>query len=317
MNETKGNKVAIIGAGAVGASIAFSIAMKQICSELVLIDVNIDKAKGEVMDIVHGLPFLGHMVIKAGGYEECKDCDLIIVTAGIPRKPGETRMDLAAKNVKLSHTICNSIMENYTKGTILIVSNPCDVNTYMFAKWSNLPAGRVFGSGTNLDSARFRSLLCKRLGVDIQNVHAYMLGEHGETQFPAWSASHIAGVPVLEYAKLAGKPFSPEEQDEFSEATKKAGANIISLKGATFYGIAVSCTTLAETILRDEHTIRPVCAIMNGEYGYNDVSLNVPCMIGKDGIEKVIEFPLTDEEKAKLALSEQNIRLVIDQVKDL
>ena len=317
MNETKGTKVAIIGAGSVGASIAFSFAMKQICSELVLIDVNLEKAKGEVMDIIHGLPFLGHMVIKAGGYEECKDCDLILVTAGIPRKPGETRMDLAVKNVKLSHMICNSIMENYTKGTILIVSNPCDVNTYMFSKWTGLPAGRVFGSGTNLDSARFRSILCKRLGVDIQNVHGYMLGEHGETQFPAWSATHIAGVPVIEYAKAQGIDLSEEVRDEICAETCRAGADIIKLKGATFYGIAVSCTTLAETILRDEHTIRPVCAVMNGEYGYSDVTLNVPCMIGKDGIEKIVEFPLTDDEKVRLAKSEENIRNVINSVIDL
>lgn len=317
MNDTKGTKVAIIGAGSVGASVAFSFALKQICSELVIIDVNTDKAKGEAMDIVHALPFLGHMVIKAGGYEECKDCDLIVITAGIPRKDGETRNDLARKNVKLTHMICNSIMENYTKGTILIVSNPCDVNTYMFAKWSGLPAGRVFGSGTNLDSARFRTILCKKLGVDIKNVHGYMLGEHGETQFPAWSVTHIAGVPVLDYAKIAGVDLSEPVREEIAEQTKKAGSNIIKLKGATFYGIAVSCTTLAETILRDDHTIRPVCAVMHGEYGFSDVTLNVPCVIGKDGIEKVVEFPLTEEEMAKLAVSEQSIKSVIDAVSDL
>ena len=209
---SEGSKVCIIGAGAVGATIAFAISMKQLCSELVLIDVNQDKALGEALDISHGLPFLGQMDIHSGDYDEVKDADVIIITAGIPRKPGETRIDLAKKNVKLAHVITDSIMKYYNKGVILVVSNPCDVVTYKVTEWTGLPSSRIIGSGTNLDSARFRWLLAQHLNVDTRNVHGYILGEHGETQFAAWSRTHVAGVPVEEYARIIGKPLS--EQDK-------------------------------------------------------------------------------------------------------
>jgi L-lactate dehydrogenase len=244
MKIKHGSKVAIIGAGAVGSSIAFAMAIQQLCTELVLIDVNQDKAKGEALDISHGLPFLGQMDIYAGDYSDVKDCDLIIITAGIPRKPGETRLDLAKKNVGLAKKITESIMEHYTTGNILVVSNPVDVLTYMVAKWSGLPRNRVLGSGTVLDSARFRILISQKLDIDVRNVHGYILGEHGETQFAAWSRTHVAGVPVEEYARSVGAPLSEEDKIKLVEETKSSGAQIIKLKGATFNGVAVSVTTL-------------------------------------------------------------------------
>ena len=317
MKSVRGSKVAIIGAGQVGATIAFALAFQQRCSELVLIDVNKDKATGEVLDISHGLPFLGHMNIYAGDYSDCKDCDLIIITAGIPRKPGETRLDLAKKNVTLAHTITDSIMQNYTTGNILVVSNPCDIITYMITKWTGLPSNRVIGSGTNLDSARFRHLLSQKLNVDVRNVHGYILGEHGESQFPVWSQTHIAGMQVDAYAKSRGIDFTEADKAEIAELTKSSGARIIKLKGATYNGIAVSVSALAQSFLKDEHTIRPVCSLLNGEYGISGCSMNVPTIIGADGVEKVLEVPLFDNELESLKRSSESILEAIEGVKDL
>ena len=314
---SEGSKVCIIGAGAVGATIAFAISMKQICSELVLIDVNQEKALGEALDISHGLPFLGQMDIHSGDYDEIKDADVIIITAGIPRKPGETRIDLAKKNVKLAHIITDSIMKYYNKGVILVVSNPCDVVTYKVTEWTGLPSSRIIGSGTNLDSARFRWLLASKLNVDTRNVHGYILGEHGETQFAAWSRTHVAGVPVEEYARIIGKPLSEQDKIDLVEQTKSSGAQIIKLKGATFNGVAVSVTTLLESLLMDKHTIRTVSTKLNGEYGMSDVTLNVPIMIGAGGVEQIIEMELNEEEKALLQASYNNIHEAIESVQGL
>ena len=313
----RGSKVAIIGAGQVGATVAFSLAFQQLCSELVLIDVNKEKAAGEVLDISHGLPFLGHMNIYAGDYSDIKDCDLIIITAGIPRKPGETRMDLALKNVKLAHIITDSIMQHYNGGIIMLVSNPCDVVTYKIAEWTGLPTGTIIGSGTNLDSARFRYLLSQKLNVDVRNVHGYVLGEHGETQFPCWSRTHIAGMPVDEYAKLIGVELNDEQKAEIADKTRLSGAEIIKLKRATFNGIAVSATTLAESILNNEHTVRTVCTKLDGQYGKSDISMNVPCILGGSGVEKILELPLNATEMDLFNKSEANIRAAIESVKGL
>lgn len=317
MYTPRGSKIAIIGAGAVGASIAFALAIEQRCAELVLIDVNKDKAMGEVLDISHGLPFLGHMNIYAGDYSDVKDSDLIIITAGIPRKPGETRLDLAKKNVALAHIITDSVMQYYNKGNILVVSNPCDIVTYMIAKWSGLPTNRVIGSGTTLDSARFRFLLSQKLNVDVRNVHGYILGEHGESQFPVWSQTHIAGTSVDDYAKSVGIEFTSKDKAEIAELTKSSGAQIIKLKGATYNGIAVSVSTLAQSLLKDEHTIRPVCSMMNGEYGITGCSMNIPTIIGANGVEKVLEVPLYEEELFALQHSAKNLIAAIEGVKDL
>ena len=268
------------------------MSIKQTCAELVLIDVNKEKAQGEVIDISHGLPFLGHMNIHAGDYDEVKDADIIIVTAGIPRKEGETRIDLAVKNVKLAHIITDSIMQHYNGGVIMLVSNPCDVVTYKVTEWTGLPAGQIIGSG-------------------------YVLGEHGETQFPCWSRTHIAGMPVDEYAKLVGVPLTDDVKADIADKTRLSGAEIIKLKRATFNGIAVSATTLAESILNNEHTVRTVCTKLDGQYGKSNIAMNVPCVLGGTGIEKVLELPLNDSEMALFNKSEENIRAAIESVKDL
>lgn len=317
MNKKHGSKVAIIGAGAVGSSIAFSMAIQQMCSELVLIDVNQDKAKGEALDISHGLPFLGQMEIYAGTYADVKNCDLIILTAGIPRKPGETRLDLAKKNVMLGKTITSSIMEHYTSGNILVVSNPCDILTYMVTMWSGLPRNRVLGSGTVLDSARFRTLLSDKLNIDVRNVHGYIIGEHGDSQLPAWSATNIAGLSIDDYAKTTGISFTQADRIEIAEKTRNSGAEVIKLKGATFNGIAVSVSTIAKSLLKGENTIRTVGSVLNGQYGIRDVATNVPTIIGYDGVERVLEVELDPQELRFLQNSAEQVKLILNEVKDL
>ena len=264
----------------------------------------------------------------AGDYSDVKDADCIIITAGIPRKEGETRLDLAKKNVKLAHAITDSIMEHYNKGVIMVISNPCDLVTYKVAEWSGLvtykvaewsglPSNKIIGSGTNLDSARFRVLISRKLGVDVRNVHGYILGEHGETQFPAWSHTHVAGMSIDEYADAIGVPFGEDVKAEIAQKTKSAGAEIIKLKGATFNGIAVSAATLLRSITEDEHTIRTVSTRLNGEYGISGVTLDVPALIGANGVDKIIDMRLTDEEYELLKKSEANMREAIASVEGL
>ena len=317
MMRKTGTKVAIIGAGAVGATTAYTIALQKLCAELVLIDVNVDKAKGEALDISHGLPFVGPVKIYAGDYSDVKDADLIIVTAGIPRKDGETRLDLAKKNIGLGRIITNSIMQHYNGGAILVISNPCDIMTYMITKWSGLPTERVIGSGTVLDSARFRSFLADKLHVDSSNVHGYIIGEHGDSQFPAWSLTNIAGVSIDDYAKARGIELTQANKIEIAERTRYAGAEVIKLKGATFNGIAVSAATIAQSILRGENTIRTVGSVLTGQYGINDIVTNVPTVLGNGGIQEVLEVELTPQELRFLQDSAEKVRVILNEVKDL
>jgi L-lactate dehydrogenase len=312
-----GSKIAIVGAGSVGASIAFAISINQLCNELVLIDSNENKAVGEAMDINHGLPFLGQMLVRAGDYEDCADCNVIILTAGMPRKPGETRLDLARKNVSLAHSIVEKIMQHYNGGVILVVSNPVDVLTYKVTEWTKLPAGRVIGSGTVLDSARFRYLLSERLAVDVKNIHGYIIGEHGDSQLPVWSRTHIAGMSIDDFCKGTGITFSQADRDEVARQVRVAGADIIKAKGATFYGIAVMVNTIVESILNGASTIRTVGSAMNGAYGLHNVALSSPSIVNANGVQTVLEFDLTPAELQQLHASADSVRAVLEQVKDL
>lgn len=316
-NKKAGAKVAVIGAGSVGASVAFAMSINQLCSDLVLIDANHNKAIGEAMDINHGLPFLGQMKVRAGEYADCADCAVIVITAGIPRKPGETRLELARKNVALAKDIIGNVMKYYNGGVILVVSNPVDVMTYKITKWANLPAGRVVGSGTVLDSARFRYLLSQKLKIDVRNVHGYIIGEHGDSQLPAWSATNIAGLNIDDYCKTAGIDFTDRERIEIVEQVKTAGADIIKNKGATYYAIAIAVNTIVESILKGASTIRTVGTVVNGPYGLQDVVVNVPSILGTDGVERVLELDLNPQELRFLQYSASQVRQIIDQVKDI
>lgn len=311
----KRSKVAIIGAGFVGAASAFSIALRKACSELVLIDVNADKAIGEAADIAHALPFIGDMNIYAGDYSCVKDCDIIVVTAGANRKPGETRLDLARKNTAIAKDITENIMKYYNGGVILVVANPVDILTYMIQKWTGLPNGMVLGSGTTLDSIRFRSALASITGIDCTNIHGYIIGEHGDSQVPVWSNTHIAGIKIADYCKANGINLDDEVKAEVLEKIKTGGAEIIKRKGATYYGVAVCVATLVDSLMRDSDTIRTVSTVLNGEFGVSDVALSLPTVIGSGGAEKVLIPYLTEEEKALFKKSAETCKKVLDECK--
>ncbi|NLL07267.1 MAG: L-lactate dehydrogenase [Clostridiaceae bacterium] len=311
------SKVAIIGAGFVGASTAFAMSLQQMATEVVLIDVNKEKAYGEALDINHGISFLGQMAVYSGDYSDVKDCDVIIVTAGANRKPGETRLDLAKKNVAIAKEITKNVMKHYNHGVILVVSNPVDILTYMITKWSGLPKGRVVGSGTVLDSSRFRYLLSKKLNVDVRNVHGYIIGEHGDSQLPAWSATHIAGQNISEYSHAPNGILTNEDKITIAEEVKKAGAEIIKNKGATYYAIAITINAIVETLLKDQNTIRTVGSVMNGEYGIKDVALSLPSIVNCEGIQNIIPLVLSPEEEEALRASAESVKAVLNEVKDI
>lgn len=311
------SKVAVIGTGFVGASAAFTMALQQTANEMVLIDVFKEKAIGEAMDINHGLPFMGQMSLYSGDYSDIKDCDVIVVTAGANRKPGETRLDLAKKNVSIAKDLTNNIMKYYNHGVILVVANPVDILTYMIHKWSGLPVGKVIGSGTVLDSIRFRYLLSEKLNVDAKNVHGYIIGEHGDSQLPLWSATHIAGKNINEYFNTPGSKLVEDDKVRIAEDVKTAGATIIKNKGATYYGIAVAVNTIVETLLKNQNTIRTVGTVINGMYGIDDVVISLPSIVNSEGVQEVLNLNLTPEEEDALRFSANQVKSVLDEVKNM
>lgn len=309
-----GGKVVIVGSGFVGATTAFSLTMSGIASEIVLIDVNKEKALGEAMDLNHGLCFTGQMSITGGDYSDIKDADLIIITAGAARKPGESRFDLARKNVAIIKDIVPKIMAHYTDSVILVVSNPVDILTYVVQKESGLPAKKVIGSGTVLDSARFRYLISEHCEIDVKNVHGYIIGEHGDSEVPAWSVTHIAGMKLDDVCSACEKKCRKIERTKIFRDVKESGAKIIQYKGATFYGIATSITRISEAILKDQNSILTVSSVINGHYGINDVALSVPTVVNLNGIKSVYEMPFSKKELEALQDSAKKIRLVLDEV---
>jgi L-lactate dehydrogenase len=310
------SKVAIIGAGFVGSSTAYNIAINKAVGEIVLLDVNRDKAKGEALDINHGLCHLGQMNIHDGEYSDCADADVIVITAGLGRKPGETRLDLAAKNIPIAKDITDNVMKYYNGGIILVVSNPADILTYFIQKWSGLPASMVFGTGTALDSARFRYYIAKKLGVDVLNVHGYVIGEHGDTQVPLWSATQIAGQSVDEYCSATGIVCAADDKAEIASNTKNGGGEVIKLKGATNYAIAGIVENVVEAIIKDEHSIKTVASVLGGQYGIEDVALSLPAMITSDGIERIIHYNLDKPEEEALERSVNAMKTFLSQVKE-
>ncbi len=311
------SKIAIIGTGFVGASAAFALSLNQMVNEMVLIDVFKDKAAGEAMDINHGLSFLGQMKVYDGDYSDCADCDAIIITAGANRKPGETRIDLAKKNVAIVKEITQNVMKYYTRGVILVVSNPVDIITYKIAQWSGLPYGRVLGTGTVLDSSRFRYLLSEKFDVDVRNVHGYIIGEHGDTQLPIWSATHIAGRNIREYFNDPAYNVSDADIAAIMENVKGAGAEIIKRKGATYYAIAVAINTILESLLKNQNTIRTVSSVIKGNYGIEDVALSLPAIVNANGVKSIVDIKLTDEELTALKYSSEQLKSILKEVKDM
>lgn len=307
-------KVAIIGAGFVGASIAYALTIRKLAREIVLIDIDEKKTEGEALDIQHGIPDMGISSVYAGSYADCKDCDLIIITAGRNRRPGETRLDLIAGNSMILKDVVDQLKKYYTRGVIMMVSNPVDVLVYQCAHWMDLPNGMVFGTGCILDSSRLTRLIADYTKLNTEVVKATVVGEHGDAQIPIWSRVSIAGVPIEEYCENVGLPWTDKERGELTDRVRNMGACIISGKGKTHYGIATCVCYLAEAVLNQRLTIAPVSTVFQGEYGIKDVCLSVPSIIGVNGVEKRLEERWSDEEFAKFRQAAQKMKGVLEKL---
>ncbi|MGK0554689.1 L-lactate dehydrogenase [Macrococcus capreoli] len=306
MEQLKGNKVVLVGNGAVGSSYAFAMLNQGVCDEFVIIDLNEAKAIGDAMDLNHGVVYApSPMNIKYGTYADCGDADLIVICAGAAQKPGETRLDLVGKNMKIFKSIVDEIMATGFDGIFLIATNPVDVLTYAVQKFSGLPENRVIGSGTILDTARFRYLLSSEIGVAADSVHAYIIGEHGDSELAVWSSANVAGIKVTDILEN-----NEEKMNEIFVNTRDAAYEIIKAKGATYYGVAMGLTRISKAILGNENSVLTVSAKLNGEYGHDDVYIGVPALINRNGIQKVFETPLSETEKQKFSKSVETLKSI-------
>ena len=304
-------KCAIIGCGFVGSSSAFSLIQSGLFSELVLIDANTAKAEGEAMDLSHGLPFARPMEIYAGSYDDLTDCGLIIITAGANQKPNETRMDLVNKNVGIFKSILPEIKKRNCEGILLIVSNPVDILTYAALKISGFPPNRVIGSGTVLDTSRLKYLLGQHLNVDSRSIHAFIIGEHGDSELAVWSSANVSGIDLNHYCELCGHYNHLESMNRLYEGVRDSAYEIIEKKGATYYGIAMAVRRISECIVRNEHSILPISSLIEGHYGIDGLCMGVPTVVGSHGVEKMLDIPLSPEEQQKLLASAETLKGVI------
>lgn len=296
----KHSKIAIIGVGYVGASICYALMLKETAQEIVLIDSNTEKAKGEALDIIHGIPYMGTAKIYQGEYSDCRDCDMIIVTAGKGRKPGQKRSDLFQENTQILKRIADYIKEYYNGGVIFIVSNPVDAMTREFTNWMGLPDGKVFGTGCILDTSRLVGLIASYVGVSIDNIQATIIGEHGEAQYPLWERVTVANIPIKEYCEMVGILWNDTIKKNLMCQVRDMGAEIIARKGKTHYGIATCVAYLAESVIYNRKIVASVSSVWQGECGIKDVAVSVPSLIGQNGIEKRLIEDLKPEELNKL-----------------
>ena len=307
-------KCGIIGCGNVGATTAYALMQTGWFSELILLDINTKKAQGEAADLRHGLPFHSPMSIYAGNYSDLADCGIIIITAGANQRPGETRMDLARTNAKIFRSIVNNIVIYNQKALLLVVTNPVDVLSHVAMRASGYPANRVIGSGTVLDTARLKQLVGNHLGVDSRNVHSFIIGEHGDSELPVWSSANISGVDLPHYCESCARGYDKKELDKLFQEAKNSAYEIIEAKGATYYAIAESIKRIVGAIIHDENTILPVSALLTGQYGLHDVYMSIPCMVNRNGIERVLEIPLNQEELQRFHASAAALRRALDDL---
>lgn len=308
-------KCAVIGCGFVGATCAYSLLHSGIFSELVLIDVNREKASGEAMDLTDSLPYLSPASVYAGDYSDIGDCSVVIITAGANQKPGETRLDLVKKNSAIIGSIVKEVVKYNTDGILLVVSNPVDILTYVTLKLSEFPASRVIGSGTVLDTARLKQLVGEHLSVDPRNVHSFVIGEHGDSELAVWSSANVSGVDLIKFCSICGKCGGMQNLYRLFDDVRDSAYKIINTKGATYYGIAESVRRICEAIVRDEDSILPVSVLLNGEYDIENICLGMPSVIGRSGVKRTFEVPLDDYELKKLRASADAVRAVISQLR--
>ncbi|MGI6003056.1 MAG: L-lactate dehydrogenase [Lachnospiraceae bacterium] len=304
-------KAAIVGCGFVGSSSAFALMQSGLFNEIVLIDMDRQKAEGEALDISDGVPFVSPQQIHAGDYDDAADAGIIVVTAGAAQKPGETRLDLVHKNISIFKSIIPEISKRNFEGILLIVANPVDILTYTAVKLSGLPENRVIGSGTVLDSARLRSKLGEHLQVDSRSVHAFIIGEHGDSEIAAFSSANVSGVPLSSFCEMRGHYHHARSQTYIEEQVKNSAYEIISKKHATYYGIAMSVRRICEAIVHDEKSILPVSVMMHGENGISDVCLSMPAIVGADGFEQHVPIPLSSEEMEELQKSAATLKEIL------
>ncbi len=301
-------KAAVIGCGFVGSATAFSLMQSGLFSEIVLIDADTDRAEGEALDISHGVPFSKHMKIYAGTYDDIVDAAIIIITAGANQKPDETRLDLVHKNVAIFRSIIPEIAKRNCAGILLIVSNPVDILTYTAIKLSGFTENRVIGSGTVLDTARLKYELSEHLSVDSRSIHAFIIGEHGDSEIAAFSSANVSGIALSEFCEMRGHYDHEANTRQIAENVKNSAYEIIQKKKATYYGSASAVRRICEVIIRDEKSILPVSSMMHGEYGIEDVVLSMPAIVGKYGIETRVPIDLSEEEIEDLKRSAQTLK---------
>lgn len=293
-------KAVMIGCGFVGSASVFSLMQSGLFSEIAMIDADMSKAEGEAMDISHGIPFAKQMKIYAGSYDDVTDAGIVIITAGANQKPNETRLDLVNKNVAIFKQIIPEIAKRSFEGILLVVANPVDILTHVAQKLSGLPENRVIGSGTVLDTARLKYRLGEHLSVDSRSVHAFIIGEHGDSEIAVWSSANVSGIPLNDFCEMRGHFQHEKAMREIAEQVKNSAYEIIQRKHATYFGVAMAVKRICEVIVRDEKSILPVSTAMHGEHGIEDVVLSMPCIVGKDGIETKVPISLSAEEERKL-----------------
>lgn len=308
----KDSKIILIGTGAVGSSFAYASTLLGVGRELGIIDINEDKVEGEVMDLTDAISFTKPKNIYKADYSDCKDAEVVVITAGAAQKEGETRLDLVDKNLSIFKDMIGKIVKSGFDGIFLVASNPVDILTYATWKYSGFPASKVIGTGTTLDSSRFKKEIAGLIGIDPRSVEAFIMGEHGDTEFPVWSHTNIGGLPIYEWVKNQSELDEKALLDTF-EKSKNAAYEIIKKKGATFYGIGMALTALVRAIIDDENSVYSTSSYLKGEYGLDDIYLGVPTIIGKDGAKWVIEVPLTDIEKENMDKSAQTLKDIIDK----
>lgn len=313
LNCTNVRKVVMIGCGFVGAACSFAIMQSGLFSEMVLIDADKSKAEGEALDISHGVPFAKPIKIYTGDYDDIKDASLVIITAGANQKPGETRLDLVKKNISIFKSIIPEIKKREFNGVLLIVANPVDILTTVALKLSGLPENKVIGSGTVLDTARLKYELGNHLNVDSRSIHAFIIGEHGDSEIAAWSSANVSGIPLHKFCEMRGHFNHEEAMKRIAENVKNSAYEIIEKKKATYFGVAMAVKRICEAIVRDEKSILPISSMMKGDFGINGISLSMPAIVGKDGVECLVPIQLNEEEISKLQKSAKTLSDTLGQ----
>lgn len=304
-------KISIIGSGFVGSTTAFALMMGGLASEIVIVDINKNKAEGEAMDLSHGASFVKPILVKSGDYIDTKDSDIVIITAGASQKPGETRLDLISKNLTIFKSIIPEIVKYNPNSILLVVSNPVDILTYITYKISGFPKERVIGSGTVLDTSRLRYMLGENFDIDIRNIHTYIMGEHGDSEIATWSLTSIAGMSMDQCCNTLNSKCDEHTKAEIHRAVKNAAYEVIKRKGATYYAVALAIKRIVEVILRDENSILTVSTLLNGEYGIQDIYLGIPSIVGLSGVKKILELPLNYEELRTLKTSADTLKKLL------